>query len=131
MERSKVKELSAAMNEALKQVEESFGVQIQIGRCSFGENNASFKVEVSEKSSDGKVITKEAEAFKRNARFYGLQADDLGREFTTPDGKTFTITGLNSRGRKYPILGSDASGKSYKFPSEMVASMISTSLKIS
>jgi len=41
--------------------------------------------------------------FARAAPAIGLKAEDFGKTFTTLSGKTFRITGINLRRRKYPV----------------------------
>ena len=58
--------------------------------------------------------------FKRKCGLYDLSPEDFGAVFTTIHG-TYTVTGINSRRRKYPISGRCTStGKSYKFAAETV-----------
>lgn len=54
------------------------------------------------------------------ASLYGLPADGLGKTIVL-SGKLFTITGLNTRARKSPVLLTEkATGKGYKAPIEIV-----------
>ena len=105
---------------ALDDIQE--GLQVKLGNASYTSGDIfpiAFKCEVSATNEDGTVETKEARDFKQLAEIYGLSPDDLGREFTTWDGKTFKITGLSRRRRKFPISAT-MNGKSYKFPAEQV-----------
>jgi hypothetical protein len=72
--------------------------------------------------NQGVAETEEAQAFKRNARFFGLEPDDLGKTFhSIATGKKMEITGAKPRNHKYPIIAKCASnGKAYKFSAREV-----------
>ena len=105
--------------QALQALAEKHGVDVSIGSGNFTQNDFSFKVKAAVKSKDGTVLSREAEAFKVNAPLLGLQESDLGRTFTA-QGKTFKITGYNTRAKKMPILAEDENGRGYKFDRETV-----------
>lgn len=121
MDRNKAKVLRDSMQEALESVSKEHGVSINIGRCTFSSDNASFKVEVSDVSGDGMVLTREANDFQVLARAYGLKPSDLGRKFLGPAGKTYRICGANPKARGFPIIAEDEKGKPYKFPAYVVS----------
>ena len=50
---------------------------------------------------------------------HGLKPEWLGRQFRTIQG-TYTIVGLKSSYRKYPVIGISARGTRYKFPATSV-----------
>jgi hypothetical protein len=119
MDRQKVLAIRDALNRAVADVAKEHGVQIVVGRGTFGTSNATFKVEIAEKSAAGTVLTREAEDFSRYAEIFGLQKTDLGQKFTVA-GKTYTVHGLNPRAPKFPVLAKSDDGKGYKFSSEAV-----------
>jgi hypothetical protein len=112
--------------EALKwvfaDIEKKFGVKVALGSASYTDSNVIFKLELNEVASDGTVLTREADAFKQLAPYYGLQASDFGRTFQM-HGKTFKIVGLKSRAHKQPILA-ETDGKRYKFAAETVKGLL-------
>lgn len=108
---------------ALADLGAELGLDISAGSGSFDAGFYRVKVTCAVKHDDGTVETPEATAFKRLATLYGLKADDLGREFTSR-GKTFKVTGLKTRAKKYPVLATDSEGKTYKFPAARVASLL-------
>jgi hypothetical protein len=59
-------------------------------------------------------ITEEIESFKTNAKLFGFEPDDLGKEFSF-QGQSYTICGLKPKSRKYPVIAQSAGGKNYKF----------------
>tara|TARA_B100000614_G_C14333991_1_gene405956 strand:+ start:240 stop:653 length:414 start_codon:yes stop_codon:yes gene_type:complete len=115
------RKIEATLNDGtLDSIQE--GLQVDLGNARYTSGDIfpiTFKFEVSATNEDGTVETKEASDFKKLASLYGLSPDDLGREFTTWDGKTFKITGLKRTRRKYPISAT-MNGKSYKFPAEQI-----------
>ena len=56
---------------------------------------------------------REVTDYNRYREVYDLP--ELGSEFVDR-GETFTITGLNPRSTKYPVLVTRADGKRFKFP---------------
>jgi hypothetical protein len=88
---------------ALKPIELEFEVKLDLKPARYSPNNFTARFEGSVKSSSGIVVTKESEDFKRNAFMYGLHPNDLNRIFLHK-GERFTIVGLATRSRKYPII---------------------------
>lgn len=125
MTRPVCREISNEIESALKGIEQKYGVKIESKGGTFTSNNYTLRLAIS-LIKDGEVITKEAEAFKANAEFYGLNASDLGKRFTSPSGKAFEIIGLNTRARKYKILAREVgTNKVYKFSAESVGLYLS------
>lgn len=62
--------------------------------------------------------------WKHFASLFGLPEDALGKTIQM-GGRTFTITGLNTRARRMPVMLADESGKSFKAPAESVALYLS------
>lgn len=114
IDRTKAQLMRAWLEASLTSFEEHFGVNVSIGTIRFAENHAKIPLEVSRVTEDGEVISKEAEDFKRHASHFGLKSEWLGESFTER-GKVFTITGLNTRAKKYKIHAKCDDGKIYKF----------------
>jgi hypothetical protein len=123
MDRQKVVAIRDALNRAAADVAKQHGVEILVGRCTFGTSNATFKLEVAEKSADGTVLTHEAQDFARYAEMFGLRKEDLGRKFVNA-GRSYTVCGLNLKAPRFPVLAKSDDGKGYKFPAEAVARAI-------
>jgi hypothetical protein len=80
------------MQTALDEVSKKYGLfKFQVGSCRFSESSATFKVEVSIISADGKPTGHQADDFKREAHWFGFKADDLGTEFKDFSGKTYKL----------------------------------------
>lgn len=70
--------------------------------------------------ADGQVADPEGDNFRRMARHYGLEPDDLGKTFKLR-GTLYTIKGLNPGAPSYPILGERVvDGRGFKFPAAAV-----------
>lgn len=121
MNRQKCQRIRERLNEVFATVaddlKKEFGIKVSVGGGRYSDSEvgqATFKLEVAEFGAGGSVETKEMAAFKREAQFYGLKAEDLGKSFVSR-GEKFTICGLKPRSRKYPILAKNSRNKTYKF----------------
>lgn len=54
------------------------------------------------------------------AQFY-LTPEDFGRTFTR-GGRSYEVTGIKPRAKKYPVQAKDTTGKRYKFPATVLRS---------
>jgi len=115
--RSTANKIQAALDVLAKEL----GCQIEVGRASFARDgsNCTFKVECATLSADGTAETKEVSAFRQMAEMYGLSPDDFGKTFVNA-GQKFTISGLSTKAKQYPILATRVDGKTFKFPVDMV-----------
>jgi hypothetical protein len=116
--------LSDRITAALQPLAAEYGITIRTGRGSYSGSQFTVKVECIAAAKDGAPAGREADAFRHNAHLYGLEASDLGREFTTA-GRTFRIIGLSTRAPKRPILADDVStGTTFKFTETAVCSYL-------
>lgn len=117
IDRAALQNLRHLVEERLQGLGEELGVQFSLGGGTYsnaGHGHFS-KLTIAVVGENGEVESKEASDFRRLAHLYGMDADDLGMEFQS-NGDTFTLCGVNTRGRKYPFLARrKADGKSYKF----------------
>lgn len=116
--RSFLKTIEADILKAVAPVAKRHNVEIRFTGGSFTDSNASLKLEIATVAEDGTVSTRKADDFRRLAKFYGLKATDLGREFGMR-GEKFTISGLSPRAKKFPVLAI-RDGTTYKFAAEDV-----------
>ena len=100
-------------NELLDLAKE-LGIVIDLGHCTFQTSNCRFQLKVAVIDSDGKPMTEDADAFRRNAKLFGFESDDLGKEFVFQEQR-YTICGFRPKSRKYPIIARAGNGKDYKF----------------
>ena len=101
------------MDSALAQVEKDYGIKISTGNARFSGNEVTFKVKANTVTSGGKAITKEAQMFDIVKHQEGIGHLSVG-DTVTLQGKSFTITGYNTRARKSPINIEDMQGRGYK-----------------
>ena len=107
-------ELRKDINEALKAIAEKHNISISLGKCSFTNQCAEFKLDASIITEDG-VMTKEASDFLRCSFKYGLDDSDLFKVFKGNDGKDYKLVGANINARKAPLVIQDiVTGKEYK-----------------
>jgi len=115
----------ASLQEALKGVSEQHGVAFDVGNMSYDENG--FRTRL-----DCRVIPKEgdlpvmAQDFLNLAEMYGLHPSHLGRVFSTRDGRSFKVSGLQPRKKKYKVTAEcTKTGKPYGFTIADVSSKLS------
>ena len=127
-DRPSCKIVGEAVDQALKGVADKFGITIKRKSGTFSENNYTIKIEASVIGENGLAISKEAEAFKQMAQYYGLAASDLNKKFTNWSGKEYQIVGLATKSSKYPILAKEIdSGKTFKFAEKQVQDLLNKS----
>ncbi|MCZ4337642.1 hypothetical protein [Shewanella colwelliana] len=98
--------------------ENEHGLTLSLGDATYNEHSVTFKTTATialEGIPQGIEPTPEAASFLQDAKFYGLQPSDLGREFV--EGKnTYRIVGLKPKNRSLPIIAVDLqSERQYKF----------------
>ena len=123
LDRPTVKHITKRLETAVRPLAEELGLAIEIGSCTFNTSNCRFQLKVSVLDGDGKAITEESESFRSNAKLFGLEPDDLGKEFVFR-GQSYNICGLKPKSRKYPVIARSDNGKDYKFTCRMVLSAL-------
>ena len=114
-----IKAIRVAMDDALAQVEKAYGIKISTGNARFSGNEVTFKVKANTVTDSGSAITKEAQMFDLYKNSEGIGHLSVG-DTVTLQGKSFTITGYNTRARKSPINIEDAQGRGYKCSVQML-----------
>jgi hypothetical protein len=109
-DRKRVREVHQALEDALKPLAEQLRLEIRVGGARYTAQDIRFHVEVFSPGSGGP----EAEQFRVYCRRYGLEPEDLGKEFTW-GGRPFTLIGCKPRSTRFPLLGRSADGKTYNF----------------
>ena len=100
---------------ALEDLAARHNITFNVGNISFDPNSAQIKLGMTTNSSSGDIVPQYEIDFNKYCRRYGLEKSDLGRTFKS-GSKTFTLVGCKPRATKYPLLGVDANGNTYKFP---------------
>jgi len=119
IDRTTLRLMRQEIEEAVQQVAQKFNVNIEAGNASFSSDNATLKLAISTIDASGNVLTKEAQAFETYAPMYGI-TKKLGETFETHQG-IYTLVGFKPKSKKYPILATNAKGKTYKFPTSILA----------
>lgn len=114
-----IKAIRVSINDAMKKVEEEYGIKISAGNASFSNNEVTFKLKANVIGDGGVVKTREAQAWDFYASQHGLSHLAVG-DTVQLQGKTFTIAGYNTRARKSPIKITDSNGRGYKCSVEMI-----------
>lgn len=112
-----LKEFRKEMNEALGPVFEKYGMEVEIGKIRFGEDDFVANVNVSSKGPDGESVAQTK--FENHCEEYGLKKSDFGRKFTY-DGKVFEIVGIRTNATRNPIVAANSNGKKYNFSVALV-----------
>ena len=97
--RTFLKELREQINRKLKSVAEEHEIEINCGNCSYGNNEATFKLKINIKNEDGKVMTAEYENLVELAFMRGFDVNGI----YDLNGRKVSLEGYNYRARKYPL----------------------------
>lgn len=114
LDKPTVKYIGKRLKAAVKPLAKELGVMIDLGNCTFQIRNCRFQLKVAVLDSHGKPITEEIDAFRNNAKLFGFEPADLGKEFIF-QGQSYTICGFKPKSRKYPVIAQTDNGKNYKF----------------
>lgn len=123
-DRQTLRLLRPELESAFAAVATKYGIAIQLGSGQFDSANATFKLELSAKASDGTTMNKERVAYTQFADAYGLKPEWLDKTFLFR-GTPYKIAGLNTKARKAPILAANPQGKRYKFDTFTVKAALS------
>jgi len=109
-----LKTVREALAAALDGPQEELGIKLEIG------DNISFNANTFTTKLTGSLFSHDplAEDWEKYAHVYDLDVTWLGKQFPS-NGKTFTIVGLDTKKRKYPVIAS-CGDKQYKFPTGVV-----------
>ena len=109
-----IKAIRMAMDNALAQVAQEYGITINTGNARFSGNEVTFKVKANTvDSTTGTAITKEAQTFELVKHQEGIGHLSVG-DTVILQGKEFILKGYNTRARKSPIQIEDQQGRGYK-----------------
>lgn len=127
-----LKEIRKEINEALENVGKRHNLHLECANAKYSKTNFTMQLKGSVVNENGEVQSEAKINFLKEAAYYGLDPQDLGREFESR-GEVFVICGLNVRARTMPILAYkkyDPSAK-YKFSAEIVKRALSKDPKLS
>lgn len=107
------------IKEAVSGVEKKFGVEIKFGSITYTDSDFKMKMDV----SNGSIKEAKEVEFSRICTHYGLTQSDFGRSFTNK-GKVYTISGIDTKRRKYPIMMTDEDGVTKLFTVDGIKRLI-------
>lgn len=110
--------IAKEIERAVEAIGKKHSIDISIGGGKFSGTNVELKLRIAQVTSSGKIMTREAEDFKRHAAHFGLEPTYLHCKFMV-NGSEYEIIGLKPRSYKYPILGKNHTG-TYKFSTQDV-----------
>ena len=114
--RTNIKALRADIATALAAVEKQHGVSFKLGNIRFTDNDFRGKLECfSASDNSGKAVDVDKQNFESKAFLVGVKPTSFGKTFTQGT-RTYTICGINTRARTYPIKARLGKGQYYKFP---------------
>jgi len=117
--KANLQSLRTEIDNALKAVENQFGIKLHAGNASFSGNEVTFKLKGNTIGEGGTVITKEATNWDRYKVFNGMNHLSVGDQITI-QGKSYTLTGYNTRAKKAPVEFKDSRGNNYKCSMRML-----------
>jgi len=118
--RANLPQVQSEIDNALKQVGEKLGITFSMGGIRFTSGKFTTKLTANASSDQGEIDQSEWNA---NAWKFGFQNDDFGKSFVMRL-ETYKIVGIKPRSKKYPILGMDKNGKTFKFPASIKGAII-------
>jgi len=114
MDRQKCKLVTEASVNALKGLEEKFGVKITSKGGRYDNGMAQLKFEFAEVKADGSVSTEASEAYRQLAKFYDLPEDGLGKVFQFRR-RQYKVVGLKPRSKCSILAERLPDGRMFKF----------------
>ncbi len=128
-DRPSLKTLRNDLEAALKAVEDTHGITLEMGNMRFSASTCRFTVNagIGSQNSEEKGLAKKAE-FTRDCWMYDLKAEDFGKTFLWGRSQQpYVICGLNHRGKKYNVCATNTKGEEYRFAAEDVQRLIQKS----
>lgn len=103
---------------------QKLGVTCSLGNARYDGVSVQFnKLTVIESEKEGAPSNTYELEWQRQCTLYGFKQEDLGRKFTF-NGEVFTIAGLRSSLRKYPIIARNTKGVLSKFSAQTVLTFL-------
>lgn len=107
MDRPQVRAISVAALEALKQIEERYGVKATYKGGNYDDNSCVLKFEFANVNEDGTAFNREMTDLKRVLPNLEWTEDDINAVYQDPlvmQNEPFMIVGYNTRARKNSII---------------------------
>jgi hypothetical protein len=115
--KSGLKTIRASLNKAFREVEEAHGIKLNIGNISYEDTTFRTTLKASIVNERGIVEDRERTDFTKYATMFDLNPEWLDKEIVL-NGRTFTITGLNTKASKNNIRIQAENGDVHICPSK-------------
>tara|TARA_R100000951_G_scaffold26775_1_gene22766 strand:- start:254 stop:649 length:396 start_codon:yes stop_codon:yes gene_type:complete len=115
--KSGLKTIRASLNKAFREVEEAHGIKLNIGNISYENTTFRTTLKASIVNERGIVEDRERTDFTKYATMFDLNPEWLDKEIVL-NGRTFTITGLNTKASKNNIRIQAENGDVHICPSK-------------
>jgi hypothetical protein len=112
-----LKTIRASLNKAFREVEEAHGIKLNIGNISYENTTFRTTLKASIVNERGIVEDRERTDFTKYATMFDLNPEWLDKEIVL-NGRTFTITGLNTKASKNNIRIQAENGDVHICPSK-------------
>lgn len=106
-------------SDAVKDLEKEYGVKIDLGNIRFTNEQFTTKLTTTIVGDGDAEEIKAKKVIETYGFRYNLTVEDYGKTFSV-NGNIYTFVGLKPRSPKYPVIGKNASGKLYKFGSDVL-----------
>jgi hypothetical protein len=116
--KTQLKAIRSDIAKALAEVEAKHGITLDLGSISYQDNSFHGKLSGSVVGDNGEDLAAKSN-WEAKFRRYGLNKEWFGKSFKSGND-TFTISGLNSRASKRPVIATASNGDRYSFPPAMV-----------
>jgi len=112
--RANLKNLRKQFQDAINAVAAKNGIKAGLGSISYTDSQFTVKMTVETSGNKEAKVEKAKNGFPMDAFRVGLKEDALGKTFKS-NGRTFKITGVKTRRRKYPVSAVEVGGRGGKF----------------
>ncbi len=102
----------------LEPLAEELGITFSPAKSQYSPSQGLIGLNVAIKPNDG--LTPEERQFRELAPLFGLSPENYRQRFQS-GGQIFELIALKPRNRKYPLIGKNSKGTSYKFPLSVLA----------
>jgi len=121
MDRTQAKQMGADIEKALQTIADEYNMTMEYRGGSFSDTDYKPWVTFTGKNADGKSRTEKEWELYRD--MFGLKKEWLGEKVVL-SGKKMTITGLDTKKSKYPVMVETADGHKYKVTPEQIKLML-------
>lgn len=122
--RQTVRDIHEEILEAVQAIALRRNLEITNGGGTFDGASAVLKLKVALKDESGVALTPERRDLDMLGEVYGI-ADAAGKSFTQA-GRTYTVTGLNTKATKNPVVCTRDDGKQFRYTLQGIQTLLRT-----